>query len=246
MRVLILRLEAPLMSFGGTMVDKWGVITEFPAASLLTGLFANALGFDQSEADAHQRLQERLRFAARTDREGRRLVDYQTVELGQPQFTATGWTTRGEREDRGGGKASTGTHIRLRPYWADRRCIVACTLVPADEPPALDDLARAMRRPARPLFLGRKPCVPATRLLEGEPVEAPSLIGCLSAYPDTGGDRDERPPSRRVRAQWPAEEQGPPGDEEPFITDARDWRNQFHSGARPVRRGRITITRRRP
>ncbi len=84
MQILILRMEAPLMSFGGTMVDKWGVITEFPAASLLTGLFANALGYDQSQFGAHQRLQSRLRFAARIDRPGRRLLDYQTVDLSQP------------------------------------------------------------------------------------------------------------------------------------------------------------------
>ena len=28
-----------------------------------------------------------------------------------------------------------------------------------------------------------------------------------------------------------------------MISDERDWKNQFHSGARPVRRGLITITK---
>ena len=100
MHVLILRMEAPLISFGGTMVDKWGAITAFPAASMLTGLLGNALGYDQSEFEAHQRLQARLAFAARVDREGRRLADYQTVDLSPPHCTATGRTPRGPRGGR--------------------------------------------------------------------------------------------------------------------------------------------------
>ena len=41
---LLLRLDAPLMSFGAPMVDSNGVIQEFPALSMLTGLLGNALG----------------------------------------------------------------------------------------------------------------------------------------------------------------------------------------------------------
>ncbi|EQD38829.1 CRISPR-associated protein, Cas5e-type, partial [mine drainage metagenome] len=41
-RHLLIRLEAPLMSFGATAVDARGVIQRWPAASLLTGLCANA------------------------------------------------------------------------------------------------------------------------------------------------------------------------------------------------------------
>ena len=57
------------MAFGGETVDNIGVIRWFPSASMLTGLVANALGWDRTEGARHQRLQDRLVFAARIDRE---------------------------------------------------------------------------------------------------------------------------------------------------------------------------------
>ena len=44
-RWLVLQLEAPLVAFGGVTIDHIGVIRDFPALSMLTGLFANALGW---------------------------------------------------------------------------------------------------------------------------------------------------------------------------------------------------------
>ena len=67
---LVLRLEAPLLAFGGVAIDQIGPTRDFPSASLLTGLLANALGWRRTEAAAHQRLQDRLIFAARLDRAG--------------------------------------------------------------------------------------------------------------------------------------------------------------------------------
>ena len=37
MRHLMMRLEAPLMAFGGETIDNRGVIRWFPSASMLTG-----------------------------------------------------------------------------------------------------------------------------------------------------------------------------------------------------------------
>ena len=85
MRHLILNLEAPLMAFGGETIDNLGVIRSFPAASMLTGLFANALGWRRVERERHQQLQDRIVFAARIDREpagGVRMTDFQTVKMG--------------------------------------------------------------------------------------------------------------------------------------------------------------------
>ena len=71
MDVLILRFDAPLMSFGAPIVDNQGEIQPYPALSMMTGLLGNALGFDHSEFDRLERLQERLRYASRQDRRGR-------------------------------------------------------------------------------------------------------------------------------------------------------------------------------
>ena len=162
MQHLIMRLEAPLMSFGGETIDNLGVIRRFPSASMLTGLLANALGWRRIEAQRHQDLQDRLVFAARIDREpagGLRMTDFQSAAINN---TEQGWTTRGKPEGRAGGTYQN--HLRWRDYFADMRLTVALRLKPAEQAPTLDDLANALQEPARPLFIGRKPCLPSAPL----------------------------------------------------------------------------------
>ena len=103
-RHLLLRLRAPLIAFGGETIDNYGVIRDFPALSMVTGLFANALGWDRGDDVQHNRLQERLLMGARLDADGQRLVDFQTAQL---QANDKGWTTRGVVEERAGGPAHT-------------------------------------------------------------------------------------------------------------------------------------------
>jgi CRISPR system Cascade subunit CasD len=234
--VLLLRFDAPMMSFGSERVDQHGFSDQFPGTSLLTGLLANALGWSHRDADRLQSLQERLVHAARQDRAGIPLRDYQTVDLGQDHLLDTcAWTTRGRRERRGGA-ASLTTHQRFRDYLAGAAYTVAVTLDPATEPPVISDLAEALQRPARPLFIGRKPCLPAAPLLIGV-AEAPGLLAALIAAPV-----DERRDTGRLQARWPAAEPLPPSIPETdtrirTIWDRRDWYNQIHSGRRLVREG---------
>jgi CRISPR system Cascade subunit CasD len=236
-QVLLLRFDAPLMSFGGTAVDQHRETQDFPALSMLTGLLANALGLDHREDALLHSLQTRLRFAARRDRTGQRIVDFQTVDLGQPHLVGTGWTTRGVVEGRAGGSAGEGTHIRLREYHADAVFTVAVALDPGD--PGLDTVEAALREPARPLFLGRKACLPATPILLGR-LQATSLLDALRQAPPlrrparlAAGDT---PP---LAACWPIEEGGT-GTPVP-VTDERDWANQVHVGRRVVLTGRLTL-----
>ena len=108
-------------------------------------------------------LQDRLVFAARIDREpasGMRMTDFQTAQLGAND---QGWTTRGRPEGRAGGANTyNAPHLRYRDYWADALVTVALRLEPPEleDEPSLDDLADALQEPARPLFIGRKPCLP--------------------------------------------------------------------------------------
>jgi CRISPR system Cascade subunit CasE len=78
--LLLLRFDAPLMSFGGTVVDQINPTRAFPGRAMLTGLFGNALGYRHGDADALAR-SSALRWAAREDRPGRPFIDYQTVNL---------------------------------------------------------------------------------------------------------------------------------------------------------------------
>lgn len=87
MNVLLLRFDAPLMSFGDVIVDQHNVTDRsFPRLSLLTGLLANALGYRHGDAEALEALQARIEFAARWDVAPARIVDYHTVNLGQEKM----------------------------------------------------------------------------------------------------------------------------------------------------------------
>ncbi len=226
MDCLILRLDAPLMSFGSVVVDQRNPAWRFPGISMLVGLLGNALGWDHLDTGKLQALQDRLRFAARWDAEPVPLMDYQTVDLGQPFMVDTGWTTRGKREDRKGGSAATGTHIRYRDHWANGVATVALAL-DGEGVPTLDALEQALRFPARPLFIGRKPCLPAAPLLIGRRQGA-SAKAMLAAEPlaDIGPRRRPQP----IPAIWPLDEGPHTSTEERY--DLRDWAHNIHRGAR--------------
>jgi CRISPR system Cascade subunit CasD len=233
-RHLLLDLDAPLMSFGGDMVDAYGVVRDFPAKSMVAGLLANALGWERYEADRHARLQERLTIGSARAVAGRRVRDFQTAQLGGND---RGWTTRGRVEGRAGGAATyLSPHIRYRDADADARVLVALRLDPADEAPDLDTLAAALDRPERPLFLGRKPFLPSRPLRLGD-VEADTIRDALSQGLAQLGDWTRE--KGDIRAQWPAAEGLPDGAQEEELTDERHWPAGVHAGLRRVAEGRL-------
>ncbi len=105
---LILRLEAPLMSFGGTMIDANGPTLDLPIRSMVTGLIANALGWHRVERNWHQSLQDRLVMGARLDQPGTAVRDFQTAQLGAND---KGWTTPANPSK--GPEAPTLTSLRI-------------------------------------------------------------------------------------------------------------------------------------
>ena len=226
-RHLVLRLASPLIAFGGEAIDSRGVIRDFPALSMVTGLIANALGWDRGDAAQHNRLQQRLRIGTVLTPGSTRLQDFQTAELGAADKA---WTTRGEPEERRGGAGSyAGPHLRYRDYHVDLQAHVVVSLTSADAAPTLDDIAQALDRPVRPLFIGRKPCLPADRLVAGWQ-EAEHVLGALQAVA-VGQD---------CRAQWPEGEGRLPTDRLLDVCDERDWASGLHGGWRPVREAFLT------
>ena len=226
-RFLILRLEGPLLAFGGETVDARGVIADFPGRAMLTGLIGNALGWRRQDRDRLAALQNRLDYAARIDREGRRITDFQTAALGGGD---KGWTTSGRLEGRAGGAGTyLAPHIRRRDFDTDAAVTVAITLSPPEGDPVLDIVAGALDEPARPLFLGRKPCLPTGPLNQGF-VTADSLTEALLAVP-LADDAE----SEVVRLMLPASESSAPQDREAYVTDERDWHSGVHGGARRQR-----------
>ncbi len=229
MRWLHLRFEAPLASFGGEAIDARGVIRDFPAQSMLTGLLANALGWTRSMRADHQRFQSRILFGAVHDDDPalRRVTDYQTAQLRKADKM---WSTRGAPIGRAGG-ANTylGAHQRWRDYHADLRLSVVLTLAPDAPEPSLEHVAAALDKPARPLFIGRKSCLPTTPILRGW-LEAVDVQAALESVVPVG---------RECPAIWPHSE-GMEGDHAAMVTDERNWVSGLHGGARKVCLGRLT------
>jgi CRISPR system Cascade subunit CasD len=214
-RWLHLRLTAPLMAFGGVAIDQVGPTRDFPSASALTGLFANALGWRREEGAAHQALQDRLEFGALIAHEGRLLTDNQNAKL---EANDRGWTTWGRPDERAGATYDS-PHRRRRDYLADHDCRVVLRLAPG-EGPDLDAIATALDRPARPLFIGRKPCLPSAPLFAGW-VEGADARAALAALAMPG------------RAIWPITD----ADIGQDLPDLRNWISGLHGGSRRVCEG---------
>ena len=236
MDALILRLDAPLMSFGGVMVDHHNVTDRFPAVSLFAGLLANALGWSHGDVEKIGALQDRLIVASRWDIEPEAIVDYHTVDLGQPKMVEPGWTTRGVPEHRDGGSAKKGTHIRLRHYWANGVLTAVLALVD-NTAPDLAALESALIQPMRPLFLGRKTCLPNAPILAGL-ATGQDVLAILKAVPRARCSVRQAA-SQSMAARWPAEIGDNREDQLKAIYDQRDWKNQWHAGRRIVAEGPI-------
>ncbi len=240
MDVLLLRFDAPLVSYGGVCVDAHGVTMPLPGRSMLAGLLGNALGLTHRDAGTLSLLQARIEYAVRADRPGQVVVDYQTTDLGQRdafgvEWMQNGnWTTHGRLEVRGGGAAKTGTDIRLRHYLADSCATVALTMRTGEATaPTVVELSSALERPARPLFIGRKSCLPARPIYLGR-MNATSVRDAIEAVPLAEG---ARPP---VLAWWPSSDGFDPAKQRRIgLVDDRDWRNQVHTGRRWVVEGTV-------
>ncbi|GAB1378282.1 type I-E CRISPR-associated protein Cas5/CasD [Pararhodobacter aggregans] len=214
-RWLHLRLNAPLMAFGGVAIDHVGPTRDFPSASALTGLFANALGWQRTQSAAHQALQDRLEFGALIAHQGYLLTDTQNAKL---EGNDRGWTTWGRPDERAGATYDS-PHRRRRDYLADHDCRVVLRLTPGDGP-ELSDLAAALDRPARPLFIGRKPCLPSAPLFAGW-AEGNDARAALAALGLPG------------RAIWP--QTGDTAGQD--IADLRNWISGLHGGSRRICEG---------
>ena len=114
------------------------------------------------------------------------------------------------------------------------RVSVALRLEPSEQTPTLEDLAVALDEPVRPLFIGRKPCLPSSPLYGGS-VGAGSVIDALLQTPLEVEQAPER-----VRLIWPSGEE--PGshvrlNDTHMLTDQRNWVSGLHGGGRWVCEG---------
>ena len=230
MRWMVMRLHAPLASFGREIVDTRGVIGNAPAKSMITGLLANALGWERTMHAELQALQDRLVFAAvwEHDHPKVRLTDYQTAQLG---WRDRAWTSDGIGGTRGGtpSKYEAGGHQRWRDYHADLRVAVVARLERPEDAPTIEALAAALDRPQRPLYIGRKCCPPTRPIFDGW-VEAVLARGALEAVAGSRGGE--------LTGFW-TEDEGGRGTVAHTVSDERDWRSGLHGGSRRIWEGTV-------
>ena len=234
---LALRLDAPLMSFGETAVDNRFPTAEFPSPSMLSGLIGNAVGLKAGEdAFVLQGIQDRLRYAVRLDRfeSGSVLTDFQTARLSKSD---AGWTTFGEPEERSGDdRTYLSPQLRWREYVSDVELTVAFRFAGVAASPGLRSVESALRKPARPLFIGRKSCPPASRILLGR-VTASSAVDALTKIPISKWSWSES-----LRFIWQnGEEHESVPELNRFHANGRlrDWRAGVHAGEAVFSEGEI-------
>ena len=192
MATLLLRLAGPLQAWGADSKFETRKTGREPTKSGVIGLLAAALGLRRDAAEEMQKLNS-LRFAVRVDREGSLLADYHTA--GNP--------TPGEvKKARAAGKKAGAVYVTRRYYLAD--AVFLAGLESEDEA-LLHTLAAALRRPAFPLFLGRRSCPPTLPLCLG--VRPCGLMEALLGEPPLAPPRrDEKAvPCRMVADAAPGQ-----------------------------------------
>lgn len=167
--ILLLRLEAPLQSWGSR--SRWDVrdtATE-PTKSGIIGLLGCALGYSMRDPRLEQ-LNDSLRFGVRVENPGRIIVDYQTITDFLPtadgRFKHSGSAMAVSVEKLRSDPDVTASTIQSpRAYIEDGAFLVALEAT-TEKSTVLDDCAQAVQQPRWPLFLGRKACVPTRPVFE--------------------------------------------------------------------------------
>lgn len=157
MATLLLRLAAPLQSWGADSKFETRKTNREPTKSGVLGLVAAALGLRRDDEEGLARL-SKLRFGVRVEREGDLLVDFHTAH----------------RVD---GKKET-SWVTYRHYLCDAVFLAG---LESDDRAWLGEIEAALRRPVYPPFLGRRSCPPTLPLCLG--LREAGLEAALRAEP---------------------------------------------------------------
>lgn len=147
MSTLLLRLAGPLQAWGTDSKFDVRRTAREPSKSGVIGMAAAALGISREDDPAVRKLAQ-LRFGVRVDREGILLRDYQTVKARQNKIY---------------GPAKDMAYVTNRYYLADAVFVAGLE----GEREDLEKIEEALRHPAYPLYLGRRSCPPAGKIMIG-------------------------------------------------------------------------------
>ena len=138
MPTLLLRLAAPLQSWGGDCKFEIRRTRNEPTKSGVIGMLAAALGWRRDDDEGLLKLNT-LKFGVRVDQEGMDIVDFHTAH----------------------GKDS---YVTYRHYLSDAIFLAG---LENDNKDFLKKLEDAIKNPVFPLFLGRRSCPPTLPIVIG-------------------------------------------------------------------------------
>jgi CRISPR system Cascade subunit CasD len=207
---LLLRLAAPLQSWG--TLDRFGLRstdTE-PSKSGVVGLLCAAMGIPRGDATTIAEL-GRLAMGVRVDREGEMLRDYHTTGggsfAGRPHGVYDAKLKRAEH-----------TVPTERFYLADASFLVALH----GEAKLIERARDGLLAPVWPIFLGRKACPPAGPVFVGIVDDRSSLEECLRVWA-----RDDDAPNGPLRLVLESGPEGRARDDVPLSFDPRRFGRRY-------------------
>lgn len=168
MATLLLRLAAPLQSWGSSSKFEVRKTNREPTKSGVVGLLAAALGLRRDNTRELSQL-NRLRLAVRVDQEGTLLMDYHTANNPTPDEV---------RQARRENKKVGAPYVTKRYYLADAIFLIG---LESENEELLQRLSRALKHPVYPLFLGRRSCPPTLPLCLG--VRPEPLLDAVMSEP---------------------------------------------------------------
>ncbi len=154
--VLLLRLEGMLQSWGENGAFTYRDSAILPTKSGVIGLLSCAMGLPRGDRRIFA-LQREVTMAVRADRQGRKMVDYQTVH--SDAFK----TAKGDLKKTPGNPPGDFTIIVHKTFLQD-----SCFTVALQGPmKVLLQIKKALQQPVWPIYLGSKCCVPSAPIYRG-------------------------------------------------------------------------------
>lgn len=193
MTTLLLRFAAPLQAWGTSSRFAYRFTDPQPSKSAVLGLLAAAQGRRRSEPIEDLLI---LRFGVRCDQPGTLIRDFQTARALDESYSLP---------------------LTYRFYLGDAAFIAA---VEGDDD-VIEGLAQALRRPAFPLYLGRRSCPPSW------PIFVDVRNGSFDQVLRSVDEKDGAP---WIAAEWYRRRQGPTVDLE-IIRDVIDTEQATSSAA---------------
>lgn len=245
MRILIMKLEGPMMSFGSLSVDETRNTARHPYQSMIVGMLANGLGLRRYEHEAISNIQRNIEIASRMDRDGEIETDYQTAWMRpsgeskkpdeplkfRPSFIdpTKVWSTRPVIL-KSPKKPSDSTIQMWKWYLSDAAATVAVSIKDDD---LFDRVVEAVKSPSRPIFLGRKAFLPSRPLFEVV-VESENVATAIAGLDFLSEDA-----GKEISVQYPAEYVLGDMDRVSRIPDLKNWETNLHDGYRDVKTTQI-------